>query len=198
MRRLLASGLLPRRAGQPVKALVHIYFAELCQMDPGSALQDTWIAAYRAQWAAHRAAASVRTGDGGAWLEGDAARAVACDAMIIPVVTGDLDAGAVEALIGLCVQYHRVRARAAAGGPDGGAGTAATRDRADGRASIAAGDGPDAPGGAAGPDGDGTAAAPAAGAAEVLAMLEHQILGTIIRVVSGPGGVASFLRRNLL
>ena len=29
-------------------------------------------------------------------------------------------------------------------------------------------------------------------------MLEHQILATIIRVVSGPGGVASFLRRNLL
>ena len=57
MRRLLASGLLPRRAGQPVKALVHIHFAELCQMDQNSALQDTWIAAYRAQWAAHRAAA---------------------------------------------------------------------------------------------------------------------------------------------
>ena len=92
MRRLLASDLLPKRAGQPVKALVHIYFAELCEMDPGSALQDTWIAEYRAQWAAHRAAASAGTGDGGAWLEGDAARAIAYDAMIIPVVTGDIDA----------------------------------------------------------------------------------------------------------
>ena len=46
MRRLLASGLLPQRAGQPVKALVHIYFAELLELDPGSALQDTWIAGY--------------------------------------------------------------------------------------------------------------------------------------------------------
>ena len=91
MRRLLSSGLLPKRAGQPVKALVHIYFAELCEMDPGSVLQDKWIVEYRAQWAAHRAAASVGTGDGGAWLEGDAARAIACDAMIIPVVTGDID-----------------------------------------------------------------------------------------------------------
>jgi len=45
--------------------------------------QDKWIAEYRAKWAAHRAAASVGTGDGGAWLEGDAAREVACDAMII-------------------------------------------------------------------------------------------------------------------
>jgi hypothetical protein len=34
--------------------------------------------------------------------------------------------------------------------------------------------------------------------AGVLARLEHQILATVIQVVSGPGGVASFLRRNLL
>ena len=32
--------------------------------------------------------------------------------MIIPVVTGDTDAAAVEELIALCVQYHRIRARA--------------------------------------------------------------------------------------
>ena len=68
MKRLLASDLLPRRAGQPVKALVHIYFAELAEMDAGSALQDRWIAEYRARWAAHRAAAAVSAGDGGAWL----------------------------------------------------------------------------------------------------------------------------------
>ena len=29
-------------------------------------------------------------------------------------------------------------------------------------------------------------------------MLEHQILAAVIQVVSGPGGVASFLRRSLL
>jgi hypothetical protein len=87
MRRLLASNLLPQRAGQPVKALAHIHFTELLTMDKDSVLQDTWITAYRAQWAARRAAASVGPGDGGAWLTGDAARAIACDAMIIPVVT---------------------------------------------------------------------------------------------------------------
>ena len=103
MRRLLASDLLPRRAGQPVKALVHIYFAELRERDQDAILQDKWIAEYRARWAAHRAAASVSTGDGGAWLDGDAAREVAVDAMIIPVVTGDIDPGAVEDLIALCV-----------------------------------------------------------------------------------------------
>jgi hypothetical protein len=108
MRRLLAAGgQLPKRAGQPVKALVHIYFAELRDMDAGSVLQDQWITGYRARWAAHRAAASVSTGDGGAWLEGDAARAIACEAMIVPVVTGDIDAGAVEELIVLCALCRR-------------------------------------------------------------------------------------------
>ncbi|MGH3287900.1 MAG: DUF222 domain-containing protein, partial [Streptosporangiaceae bacterium] len=80
MKRLLASDLLPQRAGQPVKALVHIYFAELRERDGDGILHDKWIAEYRAQWAAHRAAASVSTGDGGAWLDGDAAREVAVDA----------------------------------------------------------------------------------------------------------------------
>ena len=103
MRRLLASNLLPQRAGQPVKALVHIYFAELRERDQDGALQDKWIAEYRTRWAAHRAAASVSAGDGGAWLEGDAAGEVACDAMIIPVVIGDIDPGAVDELIALCV-----------------------------------------------------------------------------------------------
>ena len=38
----------------------------------------------------------------------------------------------------------------------------------------------------------------AATVADALAELEHQILGQVLQVVSGPGGVASFLRRNLL
>jgi hypothetical protein len=177
MRRLLASDLLPKRAGQPAKALVHIYFAELLDMDSGSVLQDKWIEDYRARWAAQRAAASVSTGDGGAWLEGDAARRMACDAMIVPVVTGDIDPSAIEALITACVQYHRVRSQAAQK-----PGTAQ-------QAAVGPQDGPD---GQDGQDDDGGSVA------EVLAMLEHQILAQVLQVVSGPGGVASFLRRNLL
>jgi hypothetical protein len=65
MRRPLASDLLPRRAGQPVKALVHVHFAELLDMDQDSVLQDKWIGEYRVRWAAHRAAASVSTGTAG-------------------------------------------------------------------------------------------------------------------------------------
>jgi hypothetical protein len=183
MRRLLASDLLPKRAGQPVKALVHIHFAELCDMDQDSILQDKWIAEYRAQWAAQRAAASVSTGDGGAWLDGDAAREIACDAMLVPVVTGDLDASLVEDLIGLCVHYHRIRT----GVPDPAdvSGGTDARDRT----------------GAAVPAGlIGRAARQAeqAAAAELLAGLEQQILGKILQVVSGPAGAASFMRRQLL
>ena len=184
MRRLLASNLLPARAGQPVKALVHIYFAELAEMDAGSVLQEKWIEEYRARWAAHRAAASVATGDGGAWLEGNAARAIVCDAMTVPVVLGDIDPGAIEELITACVQYHRVRARAAAGEHD-------DRDPGgsdDDSAAITAGPGDSARQETAWTDRTG----------ELLAMLEHHILGKVIQVVSGPGGVASFLRRNLL
>ena len=212
MRRLLASDLLPRRAGQPVKALVHISFADLCQLDAGSALQDAWIAGYRARWAARRAAASVATGDGGAWLDGDQARAAACDAMIIPVVTGDIDAAAVEDLIALCVSYHRLRTAPAPAAPghdgspssDGSPGS----DSSDGSpGSAVRGSSPGADSGNNG----GSAAVPAgligaaarqgqqaAAVAAALAELEHQIVGKVLQVVSGPGGVASFLRRQLL
>ena len=126
-------------------------------MDKDSILQDTWITAYRARWAARRAAASVGPGDGGAWLTGDAARAVAFDAMIVPVVSGDIDPAAVEDLISVCVRYDQARH--------------------------------DAP-----QEGQPEAAA----AAQTLGLLEQQILAQVIQIVSGPGGLASFLRRNLL
>ena len=88
MRRLVATGLLPERAGQPAKVWAHISLADLLMLDGSSALQQEWTAGVRAQWAAHRAAASVGGSNGAAWLEGDAARAFACDAAVTPVVLG--------------------------------------------------------------------------------------------------------------
>src|SRR5262249_46785133 len=115
-------------------------------------------------------------------------------AMVIPVVTCDLDPAAVEILINLCAEYDRIRREA----PD--------RTGADGRTGADDGtvppDGRHACSDTAVPAGSGPSpAAPAeqAGrAARVLAMLEHQILAAVLQVVSGPGGVASFLRRNLM
>ena len=92
MRRLVAADLLPERAGQPVKAWVHISLADLLLLDGSSALLEEWTAGVRAAWAAHRAAGSAGGGsDGGAWLDGDAAAAMACDAAMAPVVTGDVN-----------------------------------------------------------------------------------------------------------
>ena len=79
MRRLAASDLLPERAGQPVKVWAHMSLADLLRLDGSSALQE--------EWAAHRAQASKGGGDGGAWLDGDAAGAIACDAAMAPTVT---------------------------------------------------------------------------------------------------------------
>ena len=88
MRRLVASGLLPERAGQPVRVWAHVSLAELRALDDGSVLADQWIGEMAIRWAARRAAASQTGSDGAAWLDGTSARAVACDATIIPVVTG--------------------------------------------------------------------------------------------------------------
>jgi hypothetical protein len=104
MRRLVAAGLLPERAGQPVKAWVHIALADLLLLDADSALQDQWTAHVRERWAARRASASETGSEGGAWLDGDAAGAVACDAAMAPIVTGDVNVDALQDLVRLCVE----------------------------------------------------------------------------------------------
>ena len=108
MRRLLAAELLPERAGQPVKALVHMSLADLMLLDGSSALMDEWTAEVRAQWAAARAAASESGSDGGAWLDGETAVAFTCDALTIPVVTGEVNLAALEDLIRLCAELGQL------------------------------------------------------------------------------------------
>src|SRR5271165_3344200 len=121
MQRLVAAGLLPERAGQPVKAWVHISLADLMVLDGSSALLEEWTARVRARWAGHRAQASAGGGDGGAWLDGDAAEAVACDAAMAPFVTGEVNPAALEDLVRLCVQLDRLgrHPRAGQDGTDG-------------------------------------------------------------------------------
>jgi len=153
MRRLTAANLVPERAGQPVKAWVHIALADLLRLDGSSALQEQWTARVRARWAARRAAASETGASDGAWLDGDAAQAIACDAAMAPVVTGDVNVDALEDLVRLCVELGRLR-----------------RDN----------DG----------DGDGT---PAGDTTAAWAAIEQQVIGKAVDLLSGPGGLASFL-----
>src|SRR5580765_3977451 len=115
MRRLVAANLLPERAGQPVKIWAHISLADLLRLDGSSALQEEWTAQVRARWAGHRAAASEGGGDTGAWLDGDAAEAMACDAAMAPIVAGDVNVDALVGLVRLCVELDRLRQ----GGQDG-------------------------------------------------------------------------------
>src|ERR1700736_3426872 len=119
MPRLVASGLLPERAGQSVKAWVHISLADLLVLDGSSALQEEWTSRVRAQWAAHRAEASAGGGGGGAWLDGDAAEAVVCDAAMAPIVTGEVNPAALDDLVRLCVQIDHLRHSADSDSDDG-------------------------------------------------------------------------------
>ena len=43
LQRLVASGLLPDRVGQPVKVWAHVSLAELRALDDGSVLQGEWV-----------------------------------------------------------------------------------------------------------------------------------------------------------
>jgi Domain of unknown function (DUF222) len=148
MRRLTAANLLPERAGQPVKAWVHISLADLLRLQGSSALQEQWTEQVRGRWAARRAAASETGASDGAWLDGDAAQAITCDAAMAPIVTGDVDVDALEDLVRLCVDLDARRR-------DG------TRDAA-------------------------------------WAALEQAVIGKAVDLLSGPGGLASFLRRRQL
>jgi hypothetical protein len=147
MRRLIAANLLPERAGQPVKAWAHISLADLLLLDADSALQEQWTGQVRARWAARRAHAAETGASDGAWLDGDAAQAIACDAAMAPIVTGDVNVDALEDLVRLCVELDARR--------DG------ARDAA-------------------------------------WAALEQAVIGKAVDLLSGPGGLASFLRRRQL
>ncbi len=112
--------------GSRSAAWVHMSLAELLALDGDGALLGQWVTAVRARWAGHRAAASVSGSDGAAWLDGAAAAAVACDALMSPIVTGDVDPSALDDLVRLCVELDRLD-RIPAGRP--GTRTRTTRRR---------------------------------------------------------------------
>ena len=88
---------------------MHISLADLLLLDGDSALQEEWTERVRALWAARRAVASETGASDGAWLDGDAAAGIACDAAMAPVVTGDVDVDALDDLVRLCVELDAQR-----------------------------------------------------------------------------------------
>jgi hypothetical protein len=164
-RRLITAGDLPGRAGQPAQVQLLIPFDRLRAM-PGA---DEAMA----QWAA-KAAADGRPG----WLlDRAAAEGYACDAVITPVVTGQVD---LAALAQLTTSYldrlrrtHRWHPGAVWPPPP-----------------------PPPPGAVTGP----LAPGPAMGALPPRSMrrLQNTLLAQAADVLSGPTGLAAFLRTRLL
>jgi hypothetical protein len=211
MTRLVAAGMVPDRAGQPAKVVAHLSLKDLIDLDAGAGLLWEWAARVRQQWDGHRAAAAVVPGDGGAWLEGDSAAGFACDASVTPIVFGAVDPTGLDDLMRLCVQLaghgpscHHTSDATPSPGPDAPAGPASAPA---GPASAPAGPASAPAGPASGladavparppvlPDDVAGPQPPTARGREALAL---EIIGKAVTLVSGPGGLASFLRRRLL
>ena len=164
---------------------MHISLAELLAMQGSTALVQAWAADLRARWAAHRASASAGGGELGAWLDGQAAAAVACDAAMAPYVTGDVNPAALEDLVRLCTQLGRLRHGTAPGDTapgDTGPGDATPAASA-GTGACASGQ---------------PALVPDPDAERAREALEQAIIGAAIDLLPGPGGLASYLRRHQL
>jgi len=185
MRRLMAGGLVPQRSGAPLRVWAYISLGDLMRL-PGSAeLVAQWAAQLHARWAGQRAAAAEEGGHQGLWLDGDAAKGIACGAPVTPVITGDLDTAALGDLIRLCAQLDELQhgPREPAQDIDADWGGAADGDGRDADGSL-----PDAAAGRGAP----------AGAGRSRQALVQAIIGKAVELLSGPGGLASFLRREQL
>ena len=190
-RRLIAAQMVPGRAGQPTQALVHLTLAQLRNLPGASEAEAAW-----------RAAAAAR---GPGWLPGPDAGAAACDASVAPVVTGHVDRAALDRLTEAFLARH-----GHGGGPAGQQGAPAGQQGAPaGQEGGPAGQEGGPGGKAGGPGGrEGRACGCRCGGCtcparaplspETVARLRGSLLAMAADVLSGPGGLASWLRRSQL
>ena len=185
-----AARTMPQSRGQDTTAVMHLDLRDMRDRHGASVIEQNWYGQIHAQWRGQQYAAAMRGGaDHGAWLTGDDARAVACDAMIMPVVTGHLAPGAVEVIIEAAAELKDL-----AGQRDSIAGTAA-QQQAQQAAADAAGAGAGTPQQA----GAGTRTPQQAGADLDARIRElfFKLASASVDLVSGPGGLASVLRTGL-
>jgi hypothetical protein len=106
---LIRAKMVPGRAGADTQVTVHIPISQLRQMPGGSGLEDAWIRGLLGE-------------DG--YLAGKDAEAAACDALIVPVVTGHADMTVVDKMIALALSAvdggHRAGHVTGGGTGDGG------------------------------------------------------------------------------
>ncbi|HTU76618.1 MAG TPA: DUF222 domain-containing protein [Trebonia sp.] len=170
---LLRAGMVPQRKGADTRVEAVVGLMQLRGMDGASAVEEAWLAS--------------TAGEHG-YLAGKDAEVIACDALIVPIVTGHPDLDVVDEMIVLMARYLGVDLDARGLEPFGHGGPSAGR---------AAGDGD-------------RAGAPDLGQARSSSTrsmpltprgwpgLRYAIARLAIDLVSGPGGLASVLRQNLL
>ena len=177
-RRLIGAGCVPDRAGQPTHIQLHLTLGQLRDL-PGAGDAE-------AAWRAAQAARAAGEGQGG-WLTGRTAHGYACDAAITPIVTGYVDHAALAALAAEILAG--LQARGAGGHPSHEGGKCACSGQGGGYCrggqTGPAGSAPDFPG-------PQESLCPAA-----LARLHDILLRHAADVLSGPGGLAAFLRTHL-
>ena len=148
--RLIKSGLLPQSAGTDTVAQVIIPFPELRAWPGASPAEAEWMAGAAGQ---------------PGWLTGIGAGAAACDATIVPIVTGAVDWQAADAMTQVWIGAHGLdRGREPCGCSCGGC----------------------------------TCTPPAPLDAEATARLRRTLLAMAADAMSGPTGLAAYLRSRLL
>jgi len=185
---LLRAKLVPDRAGAGTQVIAHIPLSQLRQMPGAPELEDAWLRA--------------RLGEDG-YLTGQDAEAAACDAPVVPVVTGTVDPAVIDQMINLARTAAETEAGAGAGAsPPGPAdapdpGLAGTADPGTGPASNAPA--PDGSVSAAGPDPAHSGRARSRSLSpEAWRALRCGMARLAIDLVSGPAGIAAILRHGLL
>jgi hypothetical protein len=125
-RRLIAAGMVPARAGQDTRAEVAISLRQLRKLPGADAAENAWIAAVAGAGPGTGPGTGTGTGttigsetaddmaDAGTWLPGGSlagaeAASAACDASLVPVVSGQVNPGALEQMTDL---YLAARASA--------------------------------------------------------------------------------------
>jgi hypothetical protein len=190
--RLIAARMLPGRDHQPVCVQVHIDLADLRAQPGASDLEAAWSAG-RPGWSPARAAAT----PGSCYLTGADAEAAACDATIVPVVTGQIDWAALDQLTGIFLQAHGLTH-----GPAGPGYHPARHDSTGGGDDATSpghgGTTPAPPGGCGCTCGRCTCPARTPLSPAMRQRLQHTLLQMGTDLVSGPGGLAGYLRARLL
>ena len=93
-RRLISGQMIPGRDGQPPHLTVHIDLNDLRRQPGGSVLERSWTPAMAA------------AGPGSVYLTGPAAEAAACDAVVTPMVTGQIDWAVLDQLTTVWLTAH--------------------------------------------------------------------------------------------